>query len=258
MRFNSKSYPILESLERGDAMNMPIDAYYTTHIKDPQTILTIASAAVETYKTCKANKFFMTKTFKTAIEKSAPKIVSDQKHIEHKKNDAAVFFDEQGLMCFIANPIDGITKFICFGFSKTALISMCVITPNGQSYGHWPVKDEKTGLVYNDKDGMIAWGHAMMVAAYFFRNCEIDTVLVKPNQKVRYQGEKHLNETREPITILDCKWFTEMIRDIPFGVKGHFRWQPHGPQHSKRKLIWIAEFEKKGYHRKAGVAETQA
>jgi hypothetical protein len=50
---------------------------------------------------------------------------------------------------------------------------------------------------------------------------------------------------------LDCKWFTDIIREAPFRVKGHLRWQFFGEKKAKRKLIWIDEFEKSGYKRSA-------
>jgi hypothetical protein len=74
--------------------------------------------------------------------------------------------------------------------------------------------------------------------------------VIAPNKKDRTNGQKHYNESKSDITILDCRWFTELIRDTPFAVRGHLRWQVHGEKRGKRKLIWIDKFEKAGYHRK--------
>lgn len=49
----------------------------------------------------------------------------------------------------------------------------------------------------------------------------------------------------------DSKWYTEIANDESFTVSGHFRLQPYGD--GSRKLIWINEFTKNGYHRKATI-----
>lgn len=254
MRFNYKSYPVLASLEGRNALHLPIDEFYSTQLRSPEEILQVCESAIEVFHTGN-ERYYMTESFMSAIEQAAPKIVADNKHIEHEKNDAATFFHKDGVLCFISNPADKAAKFICYGFNKECLTSLCIIMHNGTAYGYFPVKDQSSGIVYNNTSNLLSWGHSMMVAAYFLRNCEVETLVVKPQQKVKHGADKHLNETAKNITLLDCRWFTEMIRDIPFGVKGHFRWQPHGPKNAKRKLIWIADFEKKGYHRKAGVQQ---
>ena len=47
----------------------------------------------------------------------------------------------------------------------------------------------------------------------------------------------------------DSKWYTEVCNDNDFNVSGHFRLQPYGD--GSRRLIYINEFVKHGYHRKA-------
>ena len=49
----------------------------------------------------------------------------------------------------------------------------------------------------------------------------------------------------------DSKWYTEICNDESFKVSGHFRLQPYGD--GTRRLIWINEFTKNGYHRKATI-----
>lgn len=50
---------------------------------------------------------------------------------------------------------------------------------------------------------------------------------------------------------LDSKWYTEISNDESFKVSGHFRLQPYGD--GTKRLIWINEFIKNGYHRKATI-----
>ena len=49
----------------------------------------------------------------------------------------------------------------------------------------------------------------------------------------------------------DSKWYTEINNNEAFRVSGHFRLQPYGD--GTKRLIWINEFTKNGYHRKATI-----
>lgn len=51
--------------------------------------------------------------------------------------------------------------------------------------------------------------------------------------------------------VFDSKWYTEINNNEAFQVSGHFRLQPYGD--GTKRLIWINEFTKKGYHRKATI-----
>lgn len=75
-------------------------------------------------------------------------------------------------------------------------------------------------------------------------------------KRVKIGKEKYLNESDLQINVLDSKWFTETIRSEGFAVSGHFRLQPYGPGMSKRKLIYIDDFLKTGYTRKARIDES--
>lgn len=85
----------------------------------------------------------------------------------------------------------------------------------------------------------------------FIKYCDIETKVVNAKRREHVAGEKYVNETGFNIEIVDCTWFTNIIRDQQFGVSGHFRFQPHGPGMTKKRLQWISEYTKEGYHRKA-------
>jgi hypothetical protein len=71
-----------------------------------------------------------------------------------------------------------------------------------------------------------------------------------PRRK-KINGEKYINQTDRQINVLDNRWWTETRRFEAFKVKGHYRLQPYGPGREKRRLIYIKEFVKEGYHRRA-------
>lgn len=54
------------------------------------------------------------------------------------------------------------------------------------------------------------------------------------------------------ITYVNSLWKTN-ISTGGFSVRGHFRLQPYGLGRTEKRLIWIEEFTKKGYHRKAAI-----
>ena len=58
-------------------------------------------------------------------------------------------------------------------------------------------------------------------------------------------------KTSQRIEFYDCGWYTTIVRNEGFSVKGHFRLQPCGTGRHQRKLIYIREFQKHGYVRRA-------
>jgi len=93
----------------------------------------------------------------------------------------------------------------------------------------------------------------------FIKYCEIETKVIDPKKSRRetVAGQKYLNETDKRITILDSTWFTNLVVSGAFGVSGHLRWQPYGPGLKQKKLIWIDDYTKEGYTRKAKVLLNQ-
>lgn len=89
----------------------------------------------------------------------------------------------------------------------------------------------------------------------FKHYAKVETIHVKPKEKVRDPNSKgkHFNETDIPINILDCRWFNNIVRNEPFGVRGHFRLQPKKDETGKwiKEMIYIKPFIKSGYNLKA-------
>lgn len=69
---------------------------------------------------------------------------------------------------------------------------------------------------------------------------------VKKNKKTQTVTKSGLD-----YYLFDSKWYTEISNDESFQVSGHFRLQPYSD--GSRRLIWINEFTKNGYHRKATI-----
>lgn len=79
---------------------------------------------------------------------------------------------------------------------------------------------------------------------------EIEISEIQTKQKKNVKGKKiSLIQNGISYFVFDSKWFTEICNNKEFIVSGHFRLQPYGD--GTKKLIWINEFKKHGYHRKA-------
>ena len=90
------------------------------------------------------------------------------------------------------------------------------------------------------------------VAVCMFRDfAELETLLISGKggkRKGTLGNEKHtVKDFPGKIIVINSNWAATIISEKGFGVKGHFRFQPYGPERSKRKLIWINSFEKSGY-----------
>ena len=83
--------------------------------------------------------------------------------------------------------------------------------------------------------------------AIFRKYAEIETKTFVGGEKTVYHGDKTFNDTKVPITFLDSKWFTNLVKSDAFKVRGHFRLQPCGAGLKDKKLIWIDDFVKSGY-----------
>ena len=83
---------------------------------------------------------------------------------------------------------------------------------------------------------------------------EIAEIKTKQNKTVKSK-KKEIIEDGISYFVFDSRWFTEVCNNNEFIVSGHLRLQPYGD--GSRKLIWINEFKKHGYHRKALIEQAE-
>lgn len=110
------------------------------------------------------------------------------------------------------------------------------------------------GYALNGRDATY-WEIYIIAFCLFKKYCDIETKIIDPkkNRRAKIAGQKYVNETDKRIAVLDITWFTNLVVSGAFGVTGHLRWQPYGPGLAQKKLIWISDYEKEGYTRKAKV-----
>ncbi len=90
----------------------------------------------------------------------------------------------------------------------------------------------------------------IQVLAYLYYG-DITTRFIPSKQEIKLTAFKKIqNNSSFDIFFVDTLWKQRISTD-GFGVKGHFRLQPIGTERKQRKLIWIEQFKKQGYNRKA-------
>ena len=248
MRLNKNTYPAFSILQSGRYEYLKIDEMlgeiFDTEKKFKDLLASIKFTFEQVNK-----KYFLTNTFKDSIITASPKIIGGEKHLNEIPCDCGIIFTDKGFSIYLSNPTDKKLKLLVYGFTRDVLTTYGIVDNDDKFSGMaCSIKD---GKPYNDVIALSVFLTSFLIALYFIHNCEIEQKILKPNDKHRENGNKHYNETNSEIIILDCKWFTELIRSIPFQVKGHLRWQVFGERNSKRKLIWVSDFEKQGYVRKA-------
>ena len=97
----------------------------------------------------------------------------------------------------------------------------------------------------------------------FIVNFEVFKNFAEIKTEVKNLSNKDIQETKNlsryekkiksiiPITFMDKTFYTTSINNNDFMVNGHFRMQKIGKNRSDVKLIWIDNFTKHGYIRKA-------
>ena len=252
MRLNKNTYPAFIMLEDDNLLGVDIDTMFDKMLKTKEQLHGFIRQLQYDFKLAR-DKFYITKPFREAISKASDKINEDLKHIKDIPNHNAIFFNDNGFTILRVTPDSEDRIAVVYGFTRTTLTSYAVLKKDLTYYGIGAtVKD---GEPYNDLEHLGKYINSMLTCLYFIHNCETEQKVVEPNKKVIAAGDKHFNESKSDVIILTCQWFTELIRNIPYGVTGHFRWQAHGERFSKRKLKWIADFQKSGYTTKAKKVE---
>ncbi len=121
--------------------------------------------------------------------------------------------------------------------------------------------DSMYGWEYSDQEDRCWYGkiHDYVMSFILFYNfTETETKVIHgidsgEQRRVKLNGEKFINSSKNDIEIIDSTYFTKIIRTGEFGVSGHFRVQRHGIGNSETKIVFIEEYKKSGYTRNAKV-----
>lgn len=114
-------------------------------------------------------------------------------------------------------------------------------------------EEKYSGLSTQDLRSCIFNNYFVMVLVFhlFKKYADVETKILLPKEKSRVFDCKYHNDSDYQIRIMDSTWFTNLIKSDAFKVRGHFRFQPCGQALKDKKLIWIKDFKKEGYTRRA-------
>ena len=121
--------------------------------------------------------------------------------------------------------------------------------------------DEIYGWEYSEAEDRCWYGkiHDYVMSFILFYNfTETETKVIHgidsgEQRRIKLNGEKFINSSKNDIEIIDNTYFTSIIRNGEFGVSGHFRVQRHGIGNSETKIVFIEEYKKSGYTRNAKI-----
>ena len=121
---------------------------------------------------------------------------------------------------------------------------------------------EEGDMVKTSIERLSAW----YIFLLFKKYANVESYLIEAGQKqfmevdfspieCKTPEHKAKNEAGINVVVLDSLWYTTICREEGFMVSGHFRLQPckDSQGHWTRKIIYIAAYEKHGYHRQARI-----
>lgn len=270
MRLNSKNFA-LGLLENPDAFNFHFPDPVVPD-RSPQHLRDFGNSFIEGSKALKPhwekNIQYVSKPFFEAFAKAKPKL-KDLFYQEEIEDSGVLLtggftngYTHTHTMYYVVYSIKGedgkiwynvmYTDFSRHVNSTTAALDVYV------SYFLKP-GEENVDIKHSIWEGYIKderdhgyWVTFIVMFCLFKKYCDIETKVTEPkNRRAKVGNNKYINETDKRIQILDATWFTNLVVSGAFGVSGHLRWQRYGPGNTQKKLIWIDEFVKEGYTRKA-------
>lgn len=242
-------------------------ALFTDHI-DPKYDATVQQVYREIIATAKKNLFYVASTVIDNISTAFGKLKAFKNELPDGCRGTLMKFNDSynSFLYTISNSDDRIT-----------VLTQITYTDHSQGkprlynriFGGFFLKEHKELIFHSYRyldsevnsshdDYVVQEGLKIIVATELFLHfAEIETKELAPSRQI-YDGPTCLynNKTKLKMNVVDCTWFTELIRSGEFNVRGHFRLQPYGD--GSRRLIWINNFKKHGYTRKARIETFKA
>lgn len=258
MKISYRTHPALELLKGNDTSILKFhpEDKITIH----QDIVDLAPVLFNQHKTS-FNKeiFFVSESFERAMNKSAPKlkIIFDEL-LDNGEEEICIqcsFIIKSMIGCihFEKHKNDDVPKCTYFAFDKWGVLMQFLYRPSDRSY-FWLSRFIRDGMALNgNNDTLVLEVENFLVYLFLFKKyAQVETKYLPPNKRVKDINCKYVNDTSLGITHLDSRWFTNLVKSDAFKVRGHFRLQPKKKDGEwTKELIWITDFEKKGYTSKA-------
>lgn len=240
-------------------------ALFTDHIPDKYDAV-VHQTYREILATAKGNLFYVASTVVDNISNSFSKL-------KHLKNEIQP--GTRGILMKMNETYNSFLYSISILDDKITIIGQITYTDQDKNnpravrhynrlFGGFLLKEHKDLIYHNYRyldsevndphdDYVIQETLKIIVATELFLHfAEIETRELPPSRQI-YDGPiaVYNNKTKLKMNVVDCTWFTRLIQSGEFNVRGHFRLQPYGD--GSRRLIWINDFKKSGYTRRARI-----
>jgi hypothetical protein len=196
---------------------------------------------------------FVADSFFKAFEVAFSKINHDELSSflnKERNNSGILLFNQNGnhnSVCYVLDSRES-EHTISLTFFQNELLTYSFVWRNGEHLYNFFDSNN-----FEPEGDVKYWIIALL---WFIKYCDLEVKELPPSRQI-FEGVNcvYNNKTDHTIQIIDSTWFTTLIKSDAFKVRGHFRLQPHGEGLSKRKLIWVNEFEKHGYTRIAKIEQ---
>ena len=244
MKLSYRNWPVLQMMDRRYCSEFVINGDDRADFE----VKNLVENAINTGCLCDMPIYFVSKEFEKGYIDNWQKLsdlITENPNIAQECLENCVLILPSGSV--LAN-IMAADRFMFFALLKHGGIG-------NVRYGTWDkgrylATDEKAVTELRQK----MFGFLIVMAFKKFASVELDIVKPRSRKKSTLDPQgKVVNDTGVEVTLLDSSWFREIIRNEGFKVRGHFRLQPCKNEKGEwtRKLIYINEFEKHGYHRRA-------
>ena len=256
-RISYRKYPVLEILKNNsfNSLRLAPDEYKDFPLEAREQV---KRQLLEASKL--KNVTSVSSTFIKGAERSISKLITLLKE-DYSSKEAILLIDERLVVYSNKQTPEGfVASLLILGKSGNIMLSgVAKMGPTGGFINMYAtdfyIKGLDASMRASDKSQIFAVAACQTDMLLLFKKyAQVEIVESKARTKIHAHGCKYLNETDLDIEYLDSKWFTSLVNSQGFKVGGHFRLQPKKKEGEwTKELIWINDFEKKGYNRKAGI-----
>lgn len=245
MKISYRTHPILKCIESGN-LNDNFKYAETADAKMMTKHSEVINAWIEYHEDFLTEKYFFAKSFIDTFSNNIQKLNQVLSEMENPRF-SGTYIQNKSVHCFASRGNEDYVYFIFHGnelhffvrksnYHIAPFVSKWVssFAPNNNLYK----------ICYDVVNLMITLRQILTIMP-------IDTKIINKHSKTKVNNEKFVNDLGFDVMIIDSTWFTNIIHNKEFSVRGHFRLQPVGIGREQRKLIWINDFKKNGYIRKA-------
>lgn len=254
MKLSYRNYPVLTMFDKKLCAGLNLED--NPENNSNKDVLQYANKCIKGGYLCDLPIYYVSNEFNDALIKNAIKlrdvVKKDIELIKELYEPGVVFFPEGDVMIYCRNE-DGSRRIFIVANKEGRVHN---VFSGGWNSRKYLVQDEHSKMCTNRR--MLRY--CLLMAFKRFATVELE--IIEPHKKQKSNIDKQgkiVNDTGVEVTLLDSRWFREIIRNEGFKVRGHFRLQPCKNEQGEwtHKFIYIEEFEKHGYHRRAKISVEQ-